>query len=206
MPDRSPTPDRVIHLASTSPRRAKLLREAGWRFEQIAPPFDDGPVALGDCPPARAAEALAYLKAATAADTLDAGLVVGSDTVLDIAGHLVGKPTDEADARRILTRLFAGPHDVVTGVALVDAATGASDLFHDRTTVRIADPGDAALRQHLASGAWRGKAGGYNLAELEGDWLFAVDGDPTTVIGLPMAQLAAQLATFIDRLESANGS
>ncbi len=187
-----------LYLASTSPRRAKLLREAGFAFEPIAPPFDDSAVDMGDTPAHLAVEALAYLKAASAAEGVRAGVVIGCDTMLAVGDRAVGKPNDRDDATRILQSLIGQPHDVVTGVALIDAATRRCEVFADRTRVTIENFGDETLERYLDSGEWRGKAGGYNLAELADRWCFKVEGDPTTVVGLPMERLTERLPRFTD--------
>ena len=186
----TPHPSQSVILASTSPRRARLLREAGIAFETAAPPFDDGLIDLADTPVELAVRALAYMKAASVADGRDAGRVIGSDTLVSLEGKAMGKPADEAAAREMLGSLVGRTHDVVTGVAVIDAATGACEVFSDTTRVGIVGFGDAGLDAYLASGEWRGKAGGYNLAELEDRWRFEIDGDPTTVVGLPMRRLS----------------
>lgn len=189
--------DSPIYLASTSPRRAKLLREAGIAFEAIAPPFDDAVIDPGPVAPQRAAEMLAYAKATAVADTLASGIVIGGDTVLAHDGRTIGKPRDRADARAMLRSLFGRSHAVITAVAICDAAADRCALFHDRSTVVIQPPPEDQLRAYLDAGEWRGKAGGYNLAELEDRWRFEVTGDPTTVVGLPMRMLAGRLSSFI---------
>jgi septum formation protein len=191
-------PDTPLYLASTSPRRAKLLREAGWVFEQIDPAFDDTGIDLGPVNPVRAAEALAYLKAAGTADTLDRGIVIGCDTIVTDGTRKIGKPRDAPHARAMLGSLIDASHQVVTAVALVDPVHHRL-LFHDTATVRIGPVDADVLDAYLASGRWAGKAGGYNLAELADDWPFEVRGDPTTVIGLPMQRLADQLQRFCDQ-------
>lgn len=186
----------TIYLASTSPRRAKLMREAGVAFEPIAPPFDDSTVDLGNTPAHLAVEALAYLKAASTAEVVDRGIVIGSDTMLAVDDRAVGKPADRADAERMLSELIGRAHDALTGVALIDAETKRCAVFADRTRVTIENLGDETLDRYLDSGEWQGKAGGYNLAELADRWRLVVDGDPTTVVGLPMARLLEQLPHF----------
>ncbi len=192
----SPSTIPPIVLASTSPRRAQLLREAGWTFEQRSPDFDDSHADLCNASPIRAAEALAYLKACSVADAISSGIVIGSDTVLIVDGRMIGKPRDVNDARAILGRLFDRAHAVCTAVAIVDAAGDSQRIFHDITTVAITHPGEAELQAYLADDQWRGKAGGYNLAELDDRWRFQITGDPSTVIGLPMRRLAQLLPQF----------
>ncbi len=191
MPDHPP-----LILASTSPRRAALLREAGFDFTRHDPGFDDSHVDFADAPLVRAAEALAYLKASSVADRIERGLVIGSDTMLAIADRPIGKPRDREHAAAMLDELFDHPHRAISAVALVDATDGRHILFHDIAEVTIARPDDAALGEYLESDAWAGKAGGYNLAELRQRWRFTVTGDPTTVVGLPMGKIARAVEAF----------
>ena len=184
-------------LASASPRRARLLREAGYEFEQVTPPFDDSVVNMFDkLPPHDQAQELACLKAASVARDRESGVVLGCDTLLSVDDRAVGKPADEAQARRILWELMGRRHQVVTAVCLLDAATCDMRVWATAAGVTIAPLATRELEAYLASGQWRGKAGGYNLAELEGRWRFDIEGDPTTVIGLPMRRLDEELRSF----------
>jgi septum formation protein len=189
----SPDPTR-LYLASTSPRRAKLLRDAGYAFEQRAPGFDDSAIPTGGLAPRYAAEVLALTKAASVASDLHAGLVIGSDTVVVVDGRAMGKPRDRAHAASMLDGLFSRWHEVISGLALIDVTSDRRLVLSDTTRVRIDRPKAERLAAYLDAGDWRGKAGGYNLAELVGDWQFEIDGDPTTVIGLPMQRLGDALA------------
>lgn len=193
MPDAQPTP---LYLASGSPRRAQLLNDRGFAFEQVDPPFDDTGVMLDAAAPHRAAEALAFLKAASAVDVLDAGIAIACDTIVVQAGYAFGKPEDRRDAREMLHLLIGVPHEVVTAVAIMAVDDERLTLFHDRARVTIGEVPHRELEAYLNAGGWVGKAGGYNLGELEHRWPFEVEGDPTTVIGLPMDKLADRLRRF----------
>lgn len=183
-------------LASASPRRAQLLRDAGYEFQIVTPPYDDTEHSLAHLPAHLAAPALAHLKAASIADTLPCGLVLGCDTLIALADHRIGKPADVADARRILNLLIGAVHQAITAVCLIDAAAKRQRIFTDIADVTIPALPPGELERYLASGDWRGKAGGYNLAELQRAWHITVTGDPTTVVGLPMNRLAAELRHF----------
>lgn len=192
-PSLSETP---IYLASTSPRRAKLLADACVRFVQRDPGFDDSHIDLSVVAPARATEALAYLKATAVADALDEGIVIGSDTVVVAGQSVLGKPVDRDDAARMLAMITGNTHQVITGVALVEATGDRHMLFHEVATVELGPLAAAVVSDYLDSGQWQNKAGGYNLAELD-DWPFEVRGDATTVIGLPIDQLVKRLRSFL---------
>lgn len=179
-------------LASRSPRRLLLLREAGIEPTLIDPAFDDG--LLGVNPlvtPGQWVAALAYLKARAGAErVVSDALVMGADTIVAHDGRVMGQPRDEDDARRMIRALRRNAHHVVTGVALVRA--GERVIFADTACVRVGEISDQSVEQYLGTGAWRGKAGAYNLAErLDAGWPIRVEGDPTTVMGLPMNILRA---------------
>jgi septum formation protein len=189
-------------LASQSPRRAQLLREAGVAFEQRSPPFSDpdqpSSGLRGHEAEAHAAD-LASQKARSLAERL-AGpcTILAADTIcVDDAGRLVGKPIDRADAQAMLRSFMSRDHRVITGVALlsIDAEGGQTiESFADAAVVTFGSVGDAALAEYLATDDWRGKAGGYNLFDRQAaGWPIAVAGDPTTVVGLPMRRLGPVL-------------
>jgi septum formation protein len=192
-----------VHLASRSPRRRELLTSAGIEHQASHPGVDDGQLAPGNVTPEAWVMALAYLKAATAARNAgDAALggrvVLGADTVVVHHGELMGQPVDQADARRMLLAMRDDVHEVVTGVALLDPATGRRELFVDRAIVRVGHIPDLEIEWYLASGQWRGKAGAYNLSErLTAGWPIEYDGDPGTIMGLPMRKLTGRLAAFV---------
>lgn len=196
-------------LASRSPRRQSMLREAGFAVEVRPPDLDDGELRSGRVRPEAWVTALAYLKARRvasllrgertcfgarwdeAADPLDApGTVLGADTVCVIEGEILGQPRDEADARRMLHLLRNQEHRTLTGVCLLAPAIRRRAFFHDATIVRVGSLGDSEVERYLASGGWRGKAGAYNLSErIEAGWPLTCEGDPATVMGLPMRRL-----------------
>lgn len=192
---RPPSAARRLLLASQSPRRRQLLREAGVDHDAEHPGVDDGPLLPGPVSAHQWVAALANLKAHAAAAreaTRSEGprIVLAADTVVVKSDRLIGQAADEADATRILRLLENGSHEVVTGVALLDPATGERELFVDSSRVSVGELGRARIEAYVLSGGWRGKAGAYNLAErLDEGWPITFEGDPTTVMGLPMRRL-----------------
>lgn len=196
----------TLVLASRSPRRARLLREAGLVFRAFEPPFADPAQPEVDDPGALATR-LAQEKAASLAldPALDSHLpamVLGADTiVVSPDGQLLGQPIDRDDAAAMLALLLGRQHQVITGVALLKALPARPsarlrfvEAFHEAAFVTFGEISDAERRRYLDSGEWAGKAGAYNFAELEQRWPITVEGDPTTVVGLPMTQLLPALA------------
>ena len=189
---------RTLHLASRSPRRRQLLDEAAHDHHAEHPGFDDSDLSPGEVTASQWVAALAYLKAAAgAAHAQPNATVLGADTAIIKDGSLIGTPRDHAEAFRILRTLSDGTHEVVTGVALLDPATGRRTLFVDRASVTVGHLSDCVISAYLATGAWQGKAGGYNLRErLSDGWPLEFSGDPTTVMGLPMKALSSRLEQF----------
>lgn len=191
-----------VHLASRSPRRRELLKAAGIEHDAAHPGLDDGELRPGDVPPEQWVVALAYLKAASAyrrpGGTITSPIIVGADTVVvTSSGQVMGQPADEDDARRMLRALRDASHDVFTGVAFIDTSTGAREMFVDRAQVHVGSITDEEIERYLATGLWKGKAGAYNLSErIEAGWPIRYEGDPATVMGLPMRRLVPRLEAF----------
>jgi len=208
-------PDTAVELilASSSPRRRELLRQAGYRFK-VRPPGPIEDACIRRAPSAAAyVESLAYLKAMSAIEThgIRKGLVLGADTAVELRGRLIGKPRDEEEARQILSALVAtgdstgragSVHRVLTGLALVDAGAGQSPqatrrgerwLAHDATAVHMGPMSAAEIHAYVASGEALGKAGAYALQETGDRFVERIEGSFTNVVGLPMELLERML-------------
>lgn len=186
-----------VLLASTSPRRRALLAEAGIAHVAVSPGVDDGELMPpSSVTPEAWVMALAHLKARAGAalpEAATAGVVVGADTVCVFEGSIVGQPADEAEARSMIARMSGARHEVLTGVAMVDR-DGGRRVFFDRSVVDVGEIGEGEIEAYVASGAWRGKAGGYNLMDrVEAGWPIDWVGDATSVMGLPMRRLGPML-------------
>lgn len=188
-------------LASTSPRRRRMLGEAGVAHEAVSPGLDDAELGVG-CGTARQwVCALAYLKAvagfevvARAGEDVRGMVVLGADTVVIKGEQLYGKARDEEEARRMIGEMEEAWHEVVTGVAVVEPLVQKRTVWFDAARVWVGRIGREAVAEYAAGGGWRGKAGAYNLEERVGaGWPIRWEGDPTTVMGLPMTRLMAQL-------------
>jgi septum formation protein len=112
-----------------------------------------------------------------------------------IAGqNILGQPRDPDHARRMLGALRNAEHRTITGVCLIALRTDDRIMFFDQTIVRIGTVADAQIEAYIESGDWRGKAGAYNLSErIAAGWPIEVEGDPATVMGLPMRRLTTML-------------
>lgn len=190
-------------LASQSPRRRDLLEQYGFDHLAIDPGVDDGLLASGEVEPEQWVASLAYFKAAAGLEQIrEAGgpmppVVIGADTICVKDGELIGQPRDAADAARIIRLFEDAEHEVLTGVAIVSSVTGRRALFVDKAVVRVGEIGAERIDEYVESGQWQGKAGAYNLSErLEAGWPIEYDGDPTSIMGLPMEALKNHLGRF----------
>ena len=178
-------------LASSSPRRAEILRAVGWPFETQATGVDE--TRLDAEAPEDFVRRLAREKAEAVARTRLFGLVLGADTTVVVDGEVLEKPRDEADARRMLRRLSERWHEVLTGVALVRAETGRAVVGLERTRVRFAAMTDEEIEWHVETGDVLDKAGAYAVQGRAALFIEGIEGDYWNVVGLPV-RLVYELA------------
>jgi septum formation protein len=171
-------------LASSSPRRRALLGYLVTEFDVIPSGADER---LLPGPLLEAVARIAEVKGRAVAESLEAGIVLSADTMVVVDGDALGKPADAADAAAMLHRLRGRAHDVLTGVAVVDAASGRIWRATEVTRVVMARYTDALIERYVASGSPLDKAGGYAIQDLDGALVDAVVGSYTNVIGLPLS-------------------
>jgi septum formation protein len=186
-------------LASASPRRAELLRSAGYSFEVVVADVDES-IRAGESPSGYvrrlAADKSAAAMVRVMADlkvcsTLHAGfspadvIVLGADTTVVADGAILGKPLDEEDGRRMLQRLSGATHQVLTGVSLRQGSYEVGRVETSSVTFRALTDEDIAW--YLASGEWRGKAGGYAIQGFASRFIPSMAGSYSNVVGLPLA-------------------
>jgi septum formation protein len=174
-----------IILASKSPRRAEILRTAGWEFEAIVAGIDETRAPDEDA--VSYVKRLAETKAKTVAGRVSSGLVLGADTVVVIAGEILGQPRDDEDAGRMLKLLSGEWHEVLTGVALVRAGnTNERIVEHETTRVRFAELSNQEIDWYVATGEPRDKAGAYAIQGKGGIFIKEIQGDYFNIVGLPV--------------------
>ena len=171
-------------LASASPRRAAILRRAGFRFT-VAPAADVEETQPPDATtPEEAAAALAVGKAALAARDHPGAFVLGADTVVVLDGALLGKPRDAAEAGAMLRSLRGRAHTVVTGVAVASPRGVVSGA--KTTIVRFRRYSDAEIDAYVRGGSPMDKAGAYGIQDREFGPAAALTGCYLNVVGLPL--------------------
>jgi septum formation protein len=174
-----------LWLASSSPRRAEILRAVGWPFEAMPMHIDETLVA-GESAPAMV-ERLAFEKAQAAARERQHGLVLGADTTVVVDSEILGKPQDESEARRMLRLLSGRWHDVLTGVALMRAGNdNARVVAYERTEVRFARMSDEEIEWYVRSHEPMDKAGAYAVQGRAALFIEEIRGDYWNVVGLPI--------------------
>ncbi|OAA23257.1 septum formation protein [Frankia sp. EI5c] len=189
---------RRIVLASASPRRHEILSRAGVAFTVVTSGVDETVTSYDD--PADYSLQLAHRKAAAVARSERDALVIGSDTIVEIDGRILGKPRDETDAARMLRDLRGRTHRVTTGVVVVDAATGRTRGHAETTAVTMRDFSDDELAAYVASGEPFDKAGSYAIQGIGGALVERVDGPFDNVVGLPASVVTNLLRAFRDEV------
>jgi septum formation protein len=181
-------PLRLI-LASGSPARRELLTRAGYDFD-VEPAHIEEPSGAGFTDPRTYVQTVAWLKAAAVAPQVAAGLVLAADTVAWLDGQVIGKPADEADARRILTTLGGREHELWTGVTLWRRHDDLQLCWQEKSRVFFKKLSAAELDAYLATRTWQGCSGAYAIQEKDDPFVHVLEGSMSNVIGLPMESLA----------------
>lgn len=183
-------------LASGSPRRAEILTAVGWSFEVSVAGVDET-VREGEDPVVYV-KRLAVEKAVAVANNVERGLVLGADTTVVVNDEILGQPVDANDAKRMLRLLTGKWHEVLTGVALVDATNTTRWIIDcERTRVRFAEMSEAEIDWYVASGEPMGKAGAYGVQGKAALFIEEISGDYFNIVGLPVRlvyKLCASLA------------
>src|SRR5579871_1920364 len=188
----------MLVLASASPRRQELLRNAAISFTVQPADIDETPRA-GERP-RDCAERLAQEKALAVAKNRPGDFVLGADTVVVVDDLILNKPVDANDAARMLKMLSGRTHAVITGVCLVEPAANrespAHNLFEvtsEQTLVTFCAMSEQEIREYVATGDPMDKAGAYGIQGIASRWIWRVEGDYSNVVGLPVARVYEML-------------
>ena len=181
-----------LTLASASPRRRELMAALGMQFALSPADVDETP--QPDESPEAMVRRLSADKAAKIAAGLTAGYVIGADSTVVHQGAAIGKPADDADARRMLRRLRGTTHQVCTGLTVVNAATGQTLTASMSSEITLRPFSDAELERSIASGVPLDKAGGYAIQDAILRPAVHWQGCYSNIVGLPLCRLLAMLA------------
>ncbi len=179
-------------LASASPRRQELLRNAGIPFTVQAADIHEIPIAgesARDC-----AERLAAEKARAVFQRSPDHYVLGADTIVVIDGEILGKPRNDEDAERMLRLLSGRIHQVITGVCLLGPRTENSkltpafeDVRSEQTVVFMSNVTGEDIQKYIATREPEDKAGAYAIQGMASRWIYRIEGDYSNVVGLPVS-------------------
>jgi septum formation protein len=183
--------DPVLVLASASPARLRLLRDAGFDPQVVVSDVDESQVQATE--PRAVVQELASKKAAVVAAGRTTGLVLGCDSMLLLDGRVLGKPADAAEATARWQSMRGRTGTLLTGHAVVDVASGRT-AGAAATDVRFGTPSDAEVAAYVATGEPLHVAGAFTLDGRSAPFVDGIDGDPGTVIGLSLPLLRTLLA------------
>lgn len=178
----------MLVLASASPRRQELLRNAGIPFTVQPADIDETPLP-GELP-RDCAERLARQKALAIWTTRPHDIVLGADTIVFVDQSILNKPADAEDAARMLHLLSGRTHEVITGVCLAVGAPNESprvSVASETTLVTMSALAEQDIREYIATGEPMDKAGAYAIQGRASRWIPRIEGDYTNVVGLPVA-------------------
>lgn len=170
-------------LASGSPRRAEILTSVEWPFKKIVPDVDETEQA-GESPEDYVTR-LAKEKAEAVAKESPDSIVLGADTTVVINDHILGKPIDTADARRMIRMLAGNWHDVLTGVAVVKNSS--TSVAIQRTSVKFSSMTESEIEYLVDRGDPLDKAGAYAVQAQAALFIEGIKGDYWNVVGLPIS-------------------
>jgi septum formation protein len=188
----------MLILASASPRRQELLRNAGISFTVQPADINETPL-VGESP-RECAERLAREKALAVFQSNPQQCVLGADTIVVVDDAFLGKPRDAGDAARMLRLLSGRTHAVITGVCLVGplvsgqwSGANQAKTASETTLVTMCEISDDEIRDYVAAGEPMDKAGAYAIQGVASRWIPRIEGDYSNVVGLPVARVYAML-------------
>ncbi len=179
----------MLILASASPRRRALLAHLGLPFRVVVPQVEEDTPPSSQARPEALAETVALAKAQSVARQVSDALIIAADTMVVDSDTILGKPKDGSEATAMLRRLRGKTHRVITGLAVVDAATRRAATAHAITIVRMRDYADADIAAYVARGEPLDKAGAYAIQDEQFHPVHSYDGCYCNVVGLPLKAL-----------------
>lgn len=178
-----------IILASASPRRKEILELANLKFDVM--PSDAQEITTKTAPNEVVME-LASIKAKDIYKKSEKqSMIVGADTVVAYQGQILGKPTDKADAKRMLTMLSGQTHEVYTGVCVIE--DGKTKTFYEETKVTFYEISDEQINHYIKTGEPMDKAGSYGIQGKAAVFIKGIEGDYYNVVGFPIARFLQEI-------------
>jgi len=191
-------------LASASPRRRDILERLGLTF-RVRPASNDEPEAAALGEPCAAARELACWKARNVAESIDAGTIIGSDTIVAVGKTILGKPASADDARQILAFLSGKVQDVISGLCLVHKPTGIELSGFDRTRIYTKPMTGGEIDAYVATGECFGKAGAYAIQETGDRFVEQIEGSFDNVVGFPTELFVSTVEELARKVNGTEG-
>lgn len=180
-------------LASQSPRRKELLSAIGLEFDVVVSDADESTVSKENISTGLYVQELALIKAAAAAKkalSRKSAIIIAADTVVTLDGEILGKPSDEECAFKMLSRLSGCAHEVYTGYCIMRIKDGYTVCGDVKTEVFFKNLSDEKIRAYIATGEPMDKAGAYGIQGIGGILIEKINGDYANVVGLPVSAVA----------------
>lgn len=183
-----------IILASISPRRLKLLKGLGLKVKVVGSKVRESKFGISN--PRNLVKTLALTKAQEVARRTKSGLIIGADTIVVHRGKILGKPKSHKEAKAMLKELSGKTHEVLTGLAVIDASKNKTMVDVVKTRVKFRKLTEEEISNHVATAKPLDKAGAYAIQGKAGLFVERIDGCYFNVVGLPLARLAEILKEF----------
>lgn len=181
-----------IILASNSPRRIYLLKQMGIDFKVVSPNVEEE--GNGEKrSPVEVVKKNAIMKVQKVAEDYRNAIIIGADTVVVIDGEIIGKPTNEKDARRILRKLKGRYHFVFSGIAVMETPEDKLLVSVVRSKVKMRDYSEEEIERYIATGEPMDKAGAYGIQGKGALLVEKIEGDYYNIVGLPLVRLNSLL-------------
>ena len=182
----------ALILASSSSSRRELLALSGLEFTVVKSDVDE--IIESGLTPQKIVMSLARQKAQAVAAHYPQDVIIGCDTLVWIDGQILSKPADEESAFQMLRLLCGNTHYSYTGVCLISG--NKERRFYEKTAIEFYPQSDAQIQAYVQTGESMGKAGGYSIMEGAATFARTVNGNFTSVLGLPLSRLLLELNEF----------
>lgn len=186
--------DLKLVLASGSPRREELLRQLKLKFTIVPSKIDESEYQAEE--PLDLVRRLAEEKARSVSALVEDALIIAADTVVVFNDHILGKPKNKADAKKMLKMLSSNNHQVITGVAVINSQDGKCEIADNTTEVKMVELNDREIDEYINTGEPMDKAGSYAIQGFGALFVEEIKGSYYSVMGLPIHQLAKLLEKF----------
>ena len=177
----------MIILASSSPRRSKILKDAGVNFKVLVSDIDEKAIDVSNLKPEEMVMKIAKHKALAVSNTHPKDIVIGADTGVFFNSKFYGKPENAEDAVRMLSELSGNKHEVITGVAVIKGEN--TKLFYSKSIVYIRKLGEIEILDYVKTGEPLDKAGAYAIQGMGGTLVEKYEGDFFNIVGLPLKEV-----------------